>query len=75
MSTLQAIPNLVAENETSFFDFIYRNYRLSKFVLPHEKPKDDSLDVELKEILSNLIEENDYYEVNTIIKRRYSVTT
>ncbi len=60
-----------AVDELSFTAFLKARYRLSGFLLPLNKPKDDSLDTEDKENLLNLIEENDHYEIQHIIKERY----
>jgi hypothetical protein len=56
----------------SFFSFLTDNYELSKFILPKKKPIDDSLDGDEMKKLLVLIEEKDFYEINTIIRTRYS---
>lgn len=59
--------------EISFFSFISDNYVLSHCVLPkNKKPADDSLSKEEIERLKKLMNEKDYYEINTIIKKRYT---
>lgn len=55
----------------SFFTFISENYEQSKFFLPKKKPLNDSPDKTEMEKLLALIIENDPYEINRIIKRRY----
>jgi hypothetical protein len=57
----------------SFFSFLADNYELSPFVLPKKKPENDSLNMaEMKE-LQELMEEKDFYEINSIIKSRYKI--
>lgn len=69
LTTLKTTSGPICED--SFYDFISQNYHLSKFILPAQKPEDDSLDDELKARLLDLIDERDYYEINILIKRRY----
>lgn len=60
------------QENNSFFTFLARNYKLSSFFLPKKKPHNDSLTESEKERLSALIKEQDYYEINSIIKSRYA---
>ncbi len=55
----------------SFFSFLTDNYELSKFVLPKKRPENDLLDKEDMMKLIELMQDKDYYEINTIIKSRY----
>jgi hypothetical protein len=55
----------------SFFSFLSENYELSRFVLPKRKPANDSLNSAEMEKLRELMQEKDFYEINTIIKSRY----
>ena len=55
----------------SFFSFLSDNYELSKFVLPKKQPADDSLNTDEMEKLRELMFEKDFYEINTIIRKRY----
>ena len=57
----------------SFFTFLSDNYELSKFVLPKKLPLDDTLHKDEMEKLLALILEKDFYEINSIIKKRYLV--
>ena len=57
----------------SFFTFLSDNYELSKFVLPKKLPLDDTLHKDEMEKLLALIMEKDFYEINSIIKKRYLV--
>lgn len=57
----------------SFFTFLADNYELSKFVLPKNKPADDTLDHNQMEKLMELMMDKDFYEINTIIRARYTV--
>ena len=61
------------EYSGSFFFFLADNYELSKFVLPKKKPIDDSLQKDEMDMLLELILDKDFYEINTIIRKRYSV--
>ena len=63
--------SLSSQRITSFFSFLKENYELSKFILPKEKPIDDSLDSNEIKTLIELMEEKDFYEINSIIKDRY----
>lgn len=56
----------------SFYTFLADNYELSKFVLPKKQPINDALNEEEKERLLELMYEKDFYEINTIIRKRYS---
>lgn len=60
------------ENSSSFFSFLATHYELSKFVLPPKKPVDDSLNPDDKKRLQDLMDDRDFYEINTIIRKRYS---
>lgn len=60
------------QENTSFFTFLAKNYNLSTLFLPNKKPANDSLTESEKERLHALIKDKDYYEINTIIKDRYS---
>lgn len=65
----------IIENEQtmSFFTFISENYEESRFFLPKMKPFDDSLDKAEMEKINSLIYERDHYEINSIIRNRYTV--
>lgn len=56
----------------SFSSFLTDHYELSKFVLPKKKPADDSLNKDEIDKLIELIMDRDFYEINSIIRRRYS---
>jgi hypothetical protein len=56
----------------SFYSFLADNYELSKFVLPKKQPNNDVLDEQEKERLIELMYDKDFYEINTIIRKRYS---
>lgn len=58
-------------NDKSFHSFLSRNYVLSDFVMPSKKPSNDSLSAEERERLKELMNDNDYYEINNIIRSRY----
>lgn len=55
----------------SFFSFLSDNYELSRFVLPKKRPENDILERAEMLKLQELMQEKDFYEINTIIKRRY----
>ncbi|TAL62224.1 MAG: hypothetical protein EPN85_03245 [Bacteroidetes bacterium] len=55
----------------SFFSFLSDNYELSKFVLPKKRPENDHLDKTERNKLEKLMQEKDFYEINSIIKGRY----
>ena len=57
----------------SFFSFLSDNYELSKFVLPKKQPLDDTLEKDEMDVLLELIMDKDFYEINSIIKKRYSL--
>ena len=57
----------------SFFSFLTDHYELSKFVLPKTKPADDSINNDEVEKLLELMYEKDFYEINSIIRKRYAV--
>ena len=57
----------------SFYSFLSDNYELSKFILPKKKPDNDLLDHDEMGKLILLMEEKDFFEINTIIRKRYSV--
>ena len=63
--------SLSKQRITSFFSFLKENYELSKFILPKVKPVNDSLDSDEIKMLVALMEEKDFYEINSIIKDRY----
>lgn len=65
--------SLQKQRAMSFFSFLSDNYELSKFVLPKKKPIDDSLLKAEMDMLLELILDKDFYEINTIIRKRYSV--
>lgn len=56
----------------SFFSFLSEHYELSPFVLPKKRPENDLLDKVEMERLKELMRDKDFYEINTIIKGRYS---
>lgn len=56
----------------SFYSFLADNYELSKFVLPKKLPYNDLLNESEKEQLLELMYEKDFYEINTIIRKRYT---
>lgn len=56
----------------SFYTFLADNYELSKFVLPKKQPINDRLDDQEMQLLIELMNDKDFYEINTIIRRRYS---
>ena len=56
----------------SFYSFITNHYDLSIFFLPKEKPTNDTLNENEMKRLKELIEDNDFYEINSIIRHRYS---
>ena len=55
----------------SFYSFLADNYELSKFVLPKKFPTNDTLDENEKTQLIELMNDKDFYEINTIIRKRY----
>ncbi len=63
---------LKQERYMSFYSFLADNYELSKFVLPKKQPINDSLNDNEKEQLLELMYDKDFYEINSIIKQRYS---
>ena len=62
------------KEEVSFFSFMNDNYELSMFVLPKKKPANDLLDKNEMRILLELMYERDFYEINSIIKKRYKAS-
>ena len=56
----------------SFYTYLNDNYELSKFVLPKKRPFDDSLNGDQMRRLEELMREKDFYEINTIIRTRYT---
>ena len=54
----------------SFYSFITDNYELS-FYLPKKLPTNDTLESDEKEKLIELMDEKDFYEINSIIRKRY----
>ena len=55
----------------SFYSFLSDHYELSKFVLPRKLPVNNMLDESEKELLIELMNEKDFYEINSIIRKRY----
>lgn len=55
----------------SFYSFVSENYELSRFVLPKKRPMDDSLNSNEMNKLVELMQDKDFYEINTIIRKRY----
>ena len=72
MKTKDPSSKLKEQENTSFFTFLAKNYNLSTLFLPTKKPVNDTLTESEKERLRALIKDKDYYEINTIIKSRYS---
>ena len=64
--------SLDKQRTMSFYSFLADNYELSKFVLPKKQPQNDLLNESEKDQLTELMYEKDFYEINTIIKKRYS---
>lgn len=64
--------NLKNKRIMSFYSFLSDNYELSQFVLPKKKPADDSIDDELLDRLKELMNDKDFYEINRIIRKRYT---
>ena len=62
------------QRDLSFFSFLTDNYEQSKFFLPKKKPVNDLLDNDEMKSLLALMEEKDFYEINSIIRKRYSAT-
>ena len=58
----------------SFFFFLTDNYEQSKFFLPKKHPVNDLLENDEMKNLLALMEEKDFYEINTIIRKRYSAS-
>ena len=56
----------------SFFSFLTDNYELSKFVLPKKRPIDDTLNNDQLKKLQALMQDKDFYEINSIIRKRYT---
>jgi hypothetical protein len=73
MTNTQTSDSLDKHRTMSFFSFLTDNYELSKFILPKKKPINDLLDNDEKKRLVALMEEKDFYEINSIIRTRYSV--
>lgn len=59
------------DRQMSFYSFLSENYELSCY-LPKKLPADDTLNAEEMEKLVKLMNEKDFYEINTIIRKRYS---
>jgi len=57
----------------SFHSFLADNYELSKFVLPKKHPANDELDEKERAQLIEYMEDKDFYEINSIIRKRYKV--
>ncbi len=71
MTDMQTSDSFNKHSTRSFFSFLTDNYEISKFILPKKKPIDDSLDNDEMKKLLVLMEEKDFYEINSIIKSRY----
>lgn len=56
----------------SFYTFLTDHYELSKFVLPKKQPVNDFLDENERQRLLDLMYDKDFYEINTIIRKRYT---
>ena len=56
----------------TFYSFLINNYELSRFILPKKQPVNNSLNNDEMEKLLALIFDKDFYEINTIIRKRYS---
>ena len=56
----------------SFYSFLTENYELSKFVLPKKIPVNDALNESEKAQLIELMNDKDFYEINIIIRKRYT---
>ena len=54
----------------SFSAFLSDNYELN-FTLPKKKPLDDSLNSSEIQKLRELMLEKDFYEINSIIRKKY----
>ena len=61
------------QRSSSFYSFLSDNYEQSKFFLPKKQPTNDMLNKDEMKKLLELIEEKDFYEINSIIRKRYSV--
>ena len=59
------------ENNMSFHTFLTENYELN-FYLPSKLPANDTLSLDEKEKLIELMNEKDFYEINSIIRQRYN---
>ena len=55
----------------SFYSFLSENYELN-FYLPRKLPANDILTLDEKEKLIKLMNEKDFFEINAIIRKRYS---
>ena len=55
----------------SFYSFLTENYELSCY-LPKKLPNNDELNEEEKERLIELMNDKDFYEINSIIRKRYT---
>ena len=55
----------------SFYSFLSENYELSCY-LPKKLPNNDTLDMEEQQKLIELMNEKDFYEINAIIRKRYT---
>jgi hypothetical protein len=69
----EASESLQNQRIMSFFSFLSENYELSRFVLPKKRPLDDTLLVDEMQRLKELMMDKDFYEINTIIRKRYEV--
>ena len=63
--------DLKEQRTMSFYTFLSDHYELSKFVLPRKLPANNMLDESEKELLIELMNEKDFYEINSIIRKRY----
>jgi hypothetical protein len=61
----------MTQENMSFYSFLTENYELH-FYLPNKLPQNDSLTLEEKEKLIELMDDKDFYEINSIIRQRYS---
>ena len=55
----------------SFYSFLSENYELS-FYLPKNLPSNNTLNADERNRLIELMNEKDFYEINSIIRKRYS---
>ena len=74
MTDRQTSDSLHKDRTMSFCSFLAENYEQSKFLLPKKKPTNNLLDNDEMKNLLVLMEDKDFYEINTIIRKRYSVS-